>query len=524
MLMLLALLSPAGDDSVWINEGIRTAISEHLPSYSVPAGTYSLANPIIVPQGTRNFALKGAGSGLTVLTVTDPNMTQAIQVGVQPVLSDNWMITGPSNLPALPVASGAGCVRLQTATPTLPLGYYVLWDDYRVVCAKGPNSVMNHAEIVKAVSYDPTTGAVKVDTPIGRDYSSNVRLCPFDAPMCANIQVSGFGFQGSTSDGLLSVGVCDGATVTDMSVVGFRSDAIMTNTARNVLIDNVRVSLASDNDAGSGYGVSIYRSRFVTIEDSTATLCRHGFLMHSGSMDVTVANCTTTNGFDLHGFDERRVSIIGCSGDGGDIGNDAWLAGAQGVLIRGCQFSEQFGFHANVKNVRISDTTLGGIGVYSAEPGTTPTVGVPAGGMADGLLFERSTIAGTGYTLFWENGATRMGTVTFNGCSFLNTSPAWGTCFDVGMISGTVLLNGCNLSVASSDHVVQIDNPGVGYSFQMQNCALSGYGGLGVWIKSIFMGAASFTDNSYLGVGYPPVFLWDDSHRATSQGNTVANR
>ena len=134
------------------------------------------------------------------------------------------------------------------------------------------------------------------------------------------------------------------------------------------------------------------------------------------------------------------------------------------------------------------------------------------------------TIMGTGFTLFWENGATRMGTVTFNGCSFLNTSAAWGTCFDVGMISGNVVLNGCSLSVASADHVVQIDNPGVGYKFQMQNCTLSGWGGLAVWIKSVFTGSASFTDSSYLGVGYPPVFLWDDTHKAINLGNTVTKR
>jgi hypothetical protein len=349
-------------------------------------------------------------------------------------------------------------------------------------------------------------------------------LCPFDAPMCVNIGVSGFGFQGSTSDGLLAVGVCDGATVIDMSVVGFRSDAIMTNTARNVLIDDVHVSLASDDDAGSGYGVSIYRSRFVNLENSTAQLCRHGFLMHSGSTDVALSNCQTTNGFDMHGFDERRISIIGCSGDGGDVGNDAWLAGAQNVFIRNCTFSNPIGFHANVKNVLVTDTAFGGIAVYSTEPGTTPTVGVPAGGMTDELQFDRCTVLGTGYTLFSEEGATRMGTVTCNSCNFENSNLSWGTCFDVGTISGTVLLNGCSLAIASTDHVVQIDNPGVGYSFQMQNCKLSGYGGLGVWIKSIFTGSASFTDNSYLGVGDPPMFLWDDSHLAVSQGNTVSSR
>ena len=186
MLMLLSLFTPAGDDSVWINQGIQNAVGQGQSSYSVPAGLYSLGHPVVIPSGTRNFALTGAGSGRTILTVTDPAMKQAIQVGVLPTLFDNWMITGVWNVPAQAVKAGAGSVRLKTPKTTFPLGYYVLWDDTKVVCAKGPNSVMNHAEIVKAVSYTPATGDVALDTPTGRDYNSNVMLCPYDGPICVN--------------------------------------------------------------------------------------------------------------------------------------------------------------------------------------------------------------------------------------------------------------------------------------------------------------------------------------------------
>jgi hypothetical protein len=117
-----------------------------------------------------------------------------------------------------------------------------------------------------------------------------------------------------------------------------------------------------------------------------------------------------------------------------------------------------------------------------------------------------------------------MGTLMFDACSFQNTSDSWGTCFDVGSISGTAILDDCTLSVASSDHVVQIDNPGLGFNFIMRNCRLSGWGGLGVWIKSVYQGSASFLNNTYYGVGCPPLFLWDDSHRALSQGNSAIER
>jgi hypothetical protein len=513
-----------GDDSGWINAGIQAAIAQGKTVYSVPAGTYTVDNPIFIPPGTRKFAFKGAGSGLTVFTTTNPSMKQAIQVGVLPQLHNNWMITGANNLLAKNVKQGACSVQLESPTPSLALGYYVLWDENKVVCAKGPNVSMNHAEVVKVLSYAPTTGVLKLDVPVGRDFGPYVKLCPYNAAVCTDIEVSGFGFLGSTSDGLAAVGIADRVVLRDLRVEGFRSDSIMTNTSRNVLIDNVHVSGASEGGAGSGYGVSIYRSRFVTVQNSSAQGCRHGFMMHSGTMDVTINNCTTNNGFDMHGYDERRIAILNCTGDGGDVGNDAWLAGARDVLIRNCKFTDPFGFHANVRNVRVVDTEMGGVGVYSAEEGTTPTVGDPAGGYADGIVFQRCTFKGSGYTLFWESGANRMGTIAFIGCTFENVSTSWGTIFDVGRVSGRITVIDSTLTVNSTDHIVQIANEGNGFSFVMRGCKLYGMGGLSSWVKATFAGQALMTDNCYYGVGYPPRFLADDSSRVVDIRNTVCDR
>jgi hypothetical protein len=521
MLPLIALLQ-AGDDSAWINAGIQAAIRQGQASYSVPAGTYTLANPIVIPPGTTNFTFRGAGSGRTILTATDPAIKQAIQVGVLPQLHNNWMITGDSNVAVQNAALGATTVKLTNPRSTLQLGYYVLWDDNKVVCAKGPNVSMNHAEIVRAIGYK-ADGTLTLDGPIGRQYGPNASLSPYQTGVCVNIQVAGFGFKGGPTDGLVAVGIVDKAALSDLVVEGFRSDAIMTNTSRNVTINNAHVSLASDGDAGSGYGFAIYRSRFVTVSNSTATSCRHGFMMHSGSMDVALTGCWTTNGFDLHGYDERRIALINCSGDGGDVGNDAWLAGAKDVLIQRCHFSDTFGFHANVRNVRVVDTELGGVSIYSVEPGTTPTVGVPAGGYADAIRFDRCTIRGTGYTLFWESSATRMGTVMFSRCLLENLSTSWGTVFDVGRISGTLVITDSTLNVKSLDHVVQIANVGLGYNFLMRRCQLSGLGGLAVWIKSVFRGAAMFTDNRYVGGTVQPAFMVDDTGRAVSLRNTAGS-
>jgi hypothetical protein len=519
MLPLIALLQ-AGDDSGWINAGIQAAIAQGRASYSVPAGNYSLAKPIVIPAGTQNFTLKGAGSGRTILTASDPAVKQAIQVGVLPQLHNNWMITGPANLPLANAPAGTSTLMLAKAQATLAAGYYVLWDDNLVVCAKGPNVSMNHAEIVRVTGYK-ANGTVFLDVPTGREYGPRAMLAPYQNGTCVNIGVSGFGFRGGPTDGLVAVGIVDRAALSDLSVEGFRSDAIMTNTSRNVTIDNARISLATDGDAGSGYGFAIYRSRFVTVTNSTATACRHGFMVHSGSMDVTFSNCYTTNGFDMHGYDERRIALFGCSGDGGDVGNDAWLAGARDVLIQRCSFTETLGFHANVRNVRVVDTEFGGVAVYSVEPGTTPTVGVPAGGYADGVRFDRCTIRGTGFTLFWESGANRMGTFSFNRCLFENLSTSWGTALDVGRMSGTLVISDSTLRVRSLDHVVQIANVGQGYNFQMRRCRLEGEGRLGVWIKSVYGGSATLTDNVYVGGVTQPAFMVDDTGRAINLRNVA---
>lgn len=519
--------NPTADDSVWINSAIAAALQQGASSYSLPSGTYNLQNPIVIPAGAHDFTFSGAGSGQTIFVTPSLMSKQAIIVGVLPVLSDNWWITGANNVTINSVSTGQTQIKLNPIKSSLPTGYYVLWDEYKVMCAKGPNDSMNRAEVVKVTAYNSTTGVATIDVPAGREYVQNPKMCPYQGAVCYNITVSGFGFNGLSStgdsEGVAAVGVSDGVVLNDLSVINFRSDAIMTNTARNVLIENSNVSTTSDGDAGSGYGFSIYRSRFVTVQDCTALLCRHGFLLHSGTMDTTVLRCTTYSGYDSHGYDERRISLVNCTGDGGDIGNDAWLAGAQGVLISGCSFTDPFGFHANVRNVRVTNTTMGGVAVYSVEPGTTPTVGIPAGGLADCIMFDHCAFKGSGFTLFSEEGATRMGTLTFTNCTWENIGLDWGTVIDLSEISGTLNFLGCTLQSDSADHVVQLTNPNPKFVMSMRQCNLIGKGNLGIWISSVFTGRCQFLQNSYTSQGgSSATFLCDDTHKQYVSGNTAS--
>ena len=348
------------------------------------------------------------------------------------------MITGGSSgRTTFSIAAAKEGQNWVQSTEAVPLGYAVVWDHEKIVCAKGPNVSMNHAEVVRVSSYDPATGKATLDTKLGRDYLAPASLCPYEAGTCVGIKLQGIGFDGATSDGsatsegLVMVGIPDNVQLVNLHAKNFRSDAIATNTSRNVSITNCTVQGASEGGAGAGYGFSIYRSRHVVLEGDKATGCRHGILLHSGTMDVDVRSCETPNGFDLHGYDERRVNIVNCTGDGLDIGNDAWLGGALDVHLTGCTITGDVGFHGG-KRILCSDCNFGAIGIYSVEAGTTPTVGNPSSEEVGDLTLVRCTMT-TGGSGVTDQGAKRYGTVVFQDCKFRSKS----TCLDLSY-SGAV--------------------------------------------------------------------------------------
>jgi hypothetical protein len=475
--------------------------------------TLTLSTSLVIPAGAKNLTLQGAAGGTTIKCSTHLEK-QAIQVGVLPQLHNNWMITGSNNIGCLGAKTGEDyVVTLKPVTP----GYYVLWDETAIVCAKGPNQSMNHAELLRVINYDLLTCRAYVGQRLGREYVGQVWLAPYEQATCRNITIRGIRFEGKPLDGTamseggIAVGIADGVAIRDCSVVGFRSDAIMTNTSRNVLIDHCSVTGASEGDAGGGYGFSLYRSRFVTVQNSVATECRHSFIGHSGSTDISFRRCRSANGFDLHGYDERRIALLDCTGDGGDVGNDAWLGGAQDVLIQRCTFTESLGFHANVRNVRIVDSEIGGIAIYSVQEGTTPTVGVPAEGYATGIRIDRSTIKGQITT----QGARRFGTLSVNN----STIRGWSTLLDLANepVSGTFLFSKCRFE-NGPDTVVQLRNQAADFRIGFNACTFTTGARTVFWAAPSFAGKATITNCRYpTGV----TFIADQSGWVVASGNTV---
>jgi hypothetical protein len=513
--VLLLGAAPGTSRPVDVQADVLAAIASGQTSYALPQGDVELTQPIIIPPGTRGFTLTGAPGGTTLHTPTHMDR-QAIRIGNRPELSDNWWISGPNNISIAPVPEGQNWVR--SAQP-IPLGYAVIWDEYKIVCAKGPNVSMNHAELVKVLSCDPATGKATLDAKVGRDYSSQAWLCPYEGAACANIKIQGISFDGSTSDGsgtsegLVMVGIADGVQLVDLHAKNFRSDAIATNTARNVSISNCSVQGASEGGAGAGYGFSIYRSRNVLLQGDNASGCRHGILLHSGTMDVQIKSCQTPNGFDLHGYDERRVDIADCTGDGLDVGNDAWLGGAKDVHLSKCDITGDVGFHAGT-GIVCTDCKFGTVGLYSVEAGTTPTVGVPASEEIGDLTLVRCTMTSGGGGIN-DQGAKRYGKVTLRDCKFRSKS----TCLDLSYsgAAGTLICTGCTFYTQSVDHVVQFHDMSSG-SVTLDHCTLIGRGALGIWVKDNVRAAIGIVGCRYVG---GPNFMVDDSKRVRASDNAA---
>jgi len=505
-----------------VSAAVLAAIARGGASYTLPDGRVELRAPIVIPAGTHNFTLKG-GSG-TVLVTPSHLDKQAVLVGNKPELSSNWWLTGDSNIKLEEARQGDAYLVARTAT-ACPLGYAVVFDDHRIWCAKGPNSCLNHAEIVEVVKFDPSNWKITLKAGLGREYTGNVRLAPYQSATCAGIRLQGFSVDGQTSDGTpvseggVMVGVADDVQILGVHVSHFRSDAIATDTARNVVVAGCTVDGSAGGGAGSGYGFSIYRSRTVLLRSNSATGCRHGFLLHSGTIDAMVQSCSSPNGFDLHGYDERRIIITDCTGDGLDLGNDAWLAPPSDVRVTRCRFTGDIGIHGGTRLAFTScvfgtKETSAQIGLYSVEAGTTPTVGVPASEQLQDATFAGCTIA-SGGTCFNDQGAAQYGTVTFTGGSWQSHS----TCLDLSYSGaiGSLSLSGVTLTTSSPDHVVQLYGMPRG-SVDLKGCQLTGRGSLGIWIRSDVRALVTITGCSYVGGS---TFIADDSGLAIVSGNTA---
>ncbi len=524
----LPIAASAVDDSVWINQGIAEAIKQGKSEYVIPSGSYEIENPIRIPSGTSNFRLSGNGIDQTIITTPNKRLGAAIYIGLETVLHNNWGINNRDNYSVSNVPDGSTALRLADGQKPVEPGYYVLWDNSAIVKDNGVDQSMNHAEIVYVSGYNNSTKMASLTVPVGREYNVRPSLADFRSYICSNIEISDLGFDGSVNDGtysnsFVSSGVCDGLTLARLKVRNYVTGAISVNLTRNTLIESTDVGGATNFGPGGGYGVAVYRSRFVTIRNCKDWLARHSFILHSGTMDTLLEGCSTeVGGYDTHGYDERRIEFRNCTGNGINLGNDGYMGGGRDFLVNGCDLQGGVDCHPNIRGVFVRNSTLTGTGFSYRPVGSTK--GSPSGGFADQLFFDNCTFRSDSSSGLIGN-STFVGQVTFRNCVFDFIRTDWGVALKcTEWQKGSLSFVNCEFISHTGGYLVELDKTSKQFRLQFIKCRFASTGPAiyAVRILKDFRGTIVSNSNvfrSYRTSGLQ--FSYDDSGRYSFVNRTA---
>jgi hypothetical protein len=528
----LAAAAKAQDDSTWINAGISQAIAAGLHSYTIPAGTFNLDNPIVIPPGTRNFALRGTGMGQTIIK-SRWTRTKFIDVGEQIIPHNNWGLTNKTNFTLVAVPQGARVIQLAPGQGALPPGDYVLWDSHAIRNRYGDGDTYNRAEIVRVLMYSVTSRCAVLESPVGRAFTVQPKLADYRSALCENLTFSdmtidGLSESGEGSQSLVSLNSIRGLLVENLRLVNYSNGAMYINVCRNSEVRNVVVDPATQGGVGSGYGLTVTRSRFTWIHD-TAFNWSQALKLHTGAMDSLIEDCVTTDGgnaIDSHGFDELRVTVRRCTGNGGiTLGNEAWAAGGSGHVVQDCDL--QFLFigpnvdHLLVQRSRFVDP----LSLSDLDPSQCNANANPRGGIPGDLRFEYCEFAGSQNVVndfVWYN----VRRATFIGCRFSTRNPDWGSVIKLNGSTGILQFIGCEFNPAANREAIEIATGADNYlTLVMQNCTIRSSVGLdvGVWLKPTFIGRVTMVNNTLISPGCPQnaVFV---KNQANAKGSFSNNR
>jgi hypothetical protein len=508
------------DDAPAINAAIASAIQAGVGMVELGPRTYQLRTPVVIPPGTRNFTLRGAGSNQTVFRTVEA-MPAAIRIGASVFTHNNWGIANRPSVSVQPVGEGAAFLRVDA--PVTP-GFYVLWDEYRVVNMFGDASSMNRAELVRVIAYRPAQGLVQLERPVGREYTVRPKLSDVQQPLSHNVEVSGIGLDGLSLGGTISQNLVQGyltkgLTLRDVRGTNFLFSAISVVQCEDALIDQCHIADASAGAPGQGYGFNIVRSRFVRIENSSASRMRHGYVMHSGTMDVVVRDSMANRAdYDLHGFDERRITFSRCGGDVGmNVGNAAWLGGARTVLVEDCDLPGVLWVGPNVTHLRVQRSRIGSsetahsVTVHAQAFGTK---GTPAGGRPGQILFDDCDIRGFNSLLRYSGAAMGTERITFARTRFLQTKPDWGTLLRLDNGAGRLAFDRCDFTMTSTYPPIVAHGliEGLHLSFADSRIFSPGSGAaMGIWLQSQFHGTLAVARNTFFTQRPNATFVRNDS-------------
>jgi hypothetical protein len=522
------------DDSPQLNAGIRAAIDAGLPAYVIPPGTYRIANPLVIPAGTKNFALLGSGIGVTTIQAS-VDRSRLIEVGEAIMSHNNWGLTDKMNRRVQPVPEGSQYVRLEPGQPALAPGAYILWDENLIINRYGGGDTYNRAEIVRVLGYDPVSRVATLDQPVGRRFDVLPKLADFRTRITENIRVGNMTIRGRDPQGvtvgaseMLYASAVRGLTVQSIQFIDYANNAAMINVCKDTVATNLIIDRATQSGVGAGYGFNITRSRFSTVSFSQLNSSQ-ALKAHSGSMDTNVEDCVSTAGgncIDAHGFDELRMTVVRCSGNGGiTLGNEAWAAGGKGHRVEDTHMGFLF-IGPNATDVLVRRSSFReALSLSDLDPALCDARALPRGGRPGVLRFED-----TGFTapqnvindFRWYN----VESADFVRCVFITTNPSFGNVIKLTGARGYLGFNQCAFYEAANREAIELSNDGSNdFMFFMNQCTINSSVGLdvGVWLRPEFSGGYSISNNTLQSPGAPgnALFLKNES---VAPGKAVNNR
>lgn len=499
-LVELLLVSPTSDDSVWINQEIQNAIAQNRTSYTLPAGTYDLQNPIVIPPGTSNFSLYGGGSSRTVLR-SSTGLDHAIVVGDFEVPYFQYKDYSYFSVPDIP--SGVRSVRLASVNGLTP-GYYVLNDDYAIRHKYSGEYSRTRAELVRVLYVNTGTRTVVFDVSTGREYTENARLSALRTAATENIRVQGMSFDGNgdngaTSDGGLRARHVSGLTLVDFAVRNYAGHAIQIETCRNVVSSACGVYDATAIGPGQGYGVDLSSCRYVTVSDLMARNTRHAVQLDHGTSDVLIQRVVATStlgwngGIDMHGQDNRRITVRNCYAPNVNIAHEEWLGGASDISVEGGRIDFLL-VGPNTVGLRVLNPNSKWIRFTQWDRQGNP---LPASSKIDHVTVQGGLFSYGGVHIDGNN--FDVTSLSFVNTTFITMSPDRAS-VKLDSANGSLSFISCRFQTGSTETPIQVStgtNSAKRLMLTMEKCRVISTQGLqyGAILTSPFRGRISFRDN-----------------------------
>lgn len=412
---------------------------------TLPAGRYILEAPIRVPNGAKHLVIEGAGVGLTIFERTTGIATNSPVVGIG---NFNWFVSG-TEINVENVTKGDTTLTKKTgqSSPTVG-GFYVLRTARTVKHRDNGTTVAIERELVKIDSVVGSTIApIFAGSPSGidatlshtgacRTYNHNNDASINSTTVTENVTIKNLTIDAASAQEGLSLGTCWDCTIQNVEVKRFGLSGIQTWVCNDVLIDNCDVNSASAGGPGAGYGIDLRYTHNAIVQNCDIRKgvggMRHAVILHSGSTDILIKDCTSDGGsYDTHGMNEQRIHFLRCNKAadanpgrvGCDIGNGAYLYGAEDVRIEDCDMRLTLGLHAGVTGVTVVNGNFSRLLLEYSEDLSEP-VGVPSTGQVGTATFTGTTFNGTNsgfshlFHFFSDQFKMLFGSLTFTNCTF----------------------------------------------------------------------------------------------------------